>query len=174
MAIKKFNRKEYDPEYFSKKAQRQDSLALKDFGQELAELPQDKIKALPIDEVTLKSLLDYQKITTNLARKRHLMFIGKCLRGEDEQAIRDFLEEQTRQQIKIKTEKETQSKSLLEETIEQLQQHGEQEINKLLNLYPTLERQTLRQKLRNLNNAKTEVKKAQAMAKMTAYLSDVL
>ena len=74
---------ELEDEIISKTQLKKDALALKKFGLELAQLPVEKVNALPIDDTTKQSILDYQKVTTNLARKRQLMFVGKCLRNED-------------------------------------------------------------------------------------------
>jgi len=177
MPIKKFNRKEYDPDYFSKTQQKNESLQLKKFGLELTELPSARLEKLPIAEVTLKSLLDYKKITANLARKRHLMFIGKCLREEDEEAIRECLAEQESNELKEKSS--TENKSSVNETdqeedklIEQLIEFGDSKIEELLIENPMLERQTLRQILRNINVAKNAQKKNIAINKMKNYLAE--
>ncbi len=174
MAIKKFNRKqfesEFDEEGYSKTQQKNESLSIKKFGQELAELPADKLAALPISEVTLKSLLDYQKITTNLAKKRHIMFIGKCLREEDEKAIRVALDNQVTVNLKEKNEKENK-KNPSDAIIIQLLEIGDAYIEELIANNPMLERQTLRQSLRNIKNAKIPQKKQRAIDKMKSYIN---
>ena len=168
MPIKKFNRNESDPDFFSKTQQKNEALALKKFGLELTDLSADKLVELPISEVTLKSLLDYQKITTNLARKRHLMFIGKCLRNEDEDEIRQFLASQLKTHLKKKVEKKDPN----DEIIDKLVELRDIKIDELLSENPILERQTLRQILRNINNAKNAQKKLQAINRMKNYLKN--
>ncbi len=176
MAIKKFNRKRYeseaesDSDALSKTQQKNESLAIKNFGLELAELSVKKLSELPLSEVTLKSLLDYQKITTNLAKKRHIMFIGKCLRNEDEQAIRGVLNGET--SLHLKQEAEQVSNNSDNEIIDQLIEGGDAYIDELLSNNPVLKRQTLRQILRNINNAKTPQKKQLAINKIKSYLKD--
>jgi len=139
---------------------------LKKFGLELVKLSDAKLKMLPIEDVTLKSLLDYKKITSNLARKRHLMFIGKCLRNENQQEIEEFLENDLSAPIKPKVEENDPLDLLLNDLINV----GEEKINEILIEKPLLERQKLRQLLRNINNTKSEQKKQQAIGKMKAYL----
>jgi len=174
MSIKKFNRKEYDPDYFSKSQQKNEALLLKKFGLELTELSPVKLAELPIAEITLKSLLDYQKITANLARKRHLMFIGKCLRDEDEDAIRECLAEQLRGDLKKKVEpqKGDDSDSVVDQLIAQLVELGDSKIEALLLQNPMMERQTLRQILRNISGAEDTAKKNIAINKMKNYLAE--
>jgi len=174
MAIKKFNRKEHDPDYFSKTQQKNEALALKLFGMELVELSAVKMTQLPISEVTLKSLLDYQKITTNLARKRHLMFIGKCLRQENEDAIREYLASQLNNELKKKAEKELEDKNASNSIIEQLIEFGDSKTEELVSQYPRMERQTLKQILRSIHKAKDAQKKRQATDKLKNYLSQHL
>lgn len=173
MAIKKFNRKSYesksedDADALSKTQQKNESLAIKKLGLELAALPANKLARLPISEVTLKSLLDYQKITTNLAKKRHIMFIGKCLRVEDEQAIRKVLDNQEAVNLKEKVEL---SKDPADEIVDRLVEFGDACIEELVADNPVLQRQTVRQILRNIMNAKTPQKKQSAMTKMKSYI----
>ena len=177
MAIKKFNRKQFESEFdedgYSKTQQKNESLAIKKFGLELIQLSAQKLAKLPISEVTLKSLLDYQKMKTNLAKKRHIMFMGKCLRNEDEQAIRDFLENSSAENLKEKNTKQTQTDPV-DEILEQLIEQGDSFIDKLLSENSNLQRQTLRQILRNIKSAKIDEKKQVAINKMKSYLKDSL
>ena len=93
---KEFDKEQSEDGFVSKTQLKNQALDLKKFGLELAKLKTSIIENLPVGEVTLKSLTDYQKMTTNLARKRHLMFIGKCLRSESESAIREYLDNKER------------------------------------------------------------------------------
>lgn len=179
MAIKKFNRKQFESEFdedgYSKTQQKNESLAIKKFGLELIELSAQKLAKLPISDVTLKSLLDYQKMKTNLARKRHIMFIGKCLRNEDEQTIRDFIDSGLAESLKEKDAKQSLSQTEpVDEIIEQLIEQGDSFIDKLISQNSNLQRQTLRQILRNIKNAKIAEKKQVAINKMKSYLKDSL
>jgi len=175
MAIKKFNRKQFeskfDEEGYSKTQQKNESLAIKKFGLELIELSAQKLANLPISDVTLKSLIDYQKMKTNLAKKRHIMFIGKCLRNEDKQSIRDFLDSSSAENLKDKNTKKTQTDPD-DEILEQLIEQGDSFIDKLLLENSNLQRQSLRQILRNIKSAITAEKKQVAMNKMKSYLKD--
>lgn len=174
MAIKKFNRKEHDPEYFSKTANKNEAQAIKKFGQELLALSAEKLKQLPIQEVTLKSLLDGQKITTNLAKKRHLMFIGKCLRIEDEALIRQSISDDKSGEFKKKAIAEESKIDPMDELVAALLANENVEMEILLEKYPNIERQTLRQLLRNRKNAKVANKKQQVVLKLKQYLAECI
>ncbi len=157
-----------EDEIISKTQLKKDALALKKFGLELAQLPVEKVNALPIDDTTKQSILDYQKITTNLARKRQLMFVGKCLRNEDERQIRNYLSEQISTNLKAKVDKADP----LKDCVEKLLTGNANDVEELIQQYSNLERQTLRQLIRNISNAKKAEKLNQATEKLKSYLKE--
>ena len=159
---------EIDEEFTSKTQLKKDALALKKFGLQLSQLTAEKLNLLPISETTLKSILDYQKITTNLARKRQLMFVGKCLRNEDEDKIRNYLTTHSNTQLKAKTEQVDTGQAFAETLLS----GGAEAVEKLIQDNSSLERQTLRQLVRNVNNAKVVAKKKNAMIKLQNYLNE--
>lgn len=165
MAIKKFHRNEGREDYTSKTSIKLDAHALTKWGKELLLLQESLLIQLPIEGVTLKSLLDYPKITSNLARKRHLMFIGKCLRKEDEDLIREKI-------LELEHEKQSKKPKPMESInpcLKQLIDDGDAAIETILAEKINLERQKLRQLYRNYCSAKG-VKKTKAMDKLKQYL----
>ncbi len=169
--FKNSSRSDRDKEdYVSKTQQRQEALALNKFGQELVLLAPAKLSELPISETTRLGLLEYQKITSNLARKRHLNFIAKCLRNENQDAIRQHLNDN----IEFQLEKKKNGMTFVDDLINLLIKNGDSEIETIVEKNSTADRQTLRQLLRNLNNAKTEQKKIQASNKLRSYLKSII
>ena len=156
-----------EDDFVSKTQLKNQAKELKKFGLKLTELSDEKLKSLPIDDVTLKSLLDYKIITSNLARKRHLMFIGKCLRNEDQQAIESVLSNELNSNLKQKVQI-----SPIDNLADSLIENTEETINEILLDKPQLERQKLRQLSRNTINAKNEQKKLQSFKKLKAYLQE--
>ncbi len=163
------NSADLDAEIISKTQLKKDALALKKFGLELSQLSADKISQLPIEDVTKNSLLEYQKIATNLAKKRQLMFVGKCLRNEDQEKIRAFLNQQENSNLKAKVAQDP-----TQEIVQQLISGGNDAVEQLLSHHPALERQTLRQLTRNVINGKQTNKTAQATKKLTDYIKSNL
>ncbi|MBV1908888.1 MAG: DUF615 domain-containing protein [Kangiellaceae bacterium] len=161
-----------DDEFISKTRLKKDAQAIKKFGLELTQLSSEKLSQLPMSEVTLKSILDYQKITTNLARKRQLMFVGKCLRYEDEDEIRLYLSNKLNSQLKAKASVKT--KDTFTVFVESLAEDSASKVEQIMQLSNSLERQTLRQLVRNLLSVKEEKKKQQAITKFKNYLSQHL
>ena len=166
MAIKKFHRNEGREDYTSKTSIKLDAHALTKWGQELLRLPEILLTQLPISEITLKSLLDYSKITSNLARKRHLMFIGKCLRKEDEDLVRETLVNLEKEKLIKKTKPVEPANPYLEKLVEE----GDAAIEIILLENESLERQKLRQLYRNYCHA-DGAKKAKALDKLKQYLN---
>ena len=177
--------KESDDGFISKTQLKKQAQDLKGFGAELLELNLKVIKKLPIGEVTLKSLLDYEKMNSNLARKRHLMFIGKCLRSEDVDDIKEFLSNKERKSIDAFQQitkanddtsdstaeiQATSTPKSVEQLIPTLVKAKDTELECFLENNSRLERQTLRQLIRNCNAAKNENKKAMANKKLIEYL----
>jgi ribosome-associated protein len=74
--------------------------ALVDLGERLTTLKPDLLAKLPLTDALRRALADAPKHTANIARKRHLQFIGKLMRDQDTDAILvllDQLDASTRQ-----------------------------------------------------------------------------
>lgn len=158
-----------EADFVSKTQLKKEAKELQDFGKILVELSDIQIEQLPLENATKNALLDFKKQQGNIAKKRHLAFIGKCLRKDDAQSAMEFLEEDKFINLRKATSKpETKEKSALEELLDK----GEEKVQSIIEEYPLVERQTLRQLLRNFNSAKTDAKKASAKAKIERYLKE--
>ena len=74
--------------------------ALVDLGERLTTLKPDLLNRLPLTDGLRRALADAPKHTANIARKRHILFIGKLMRDQDIDAILtliDQLDASTRQ-----------------------------------------------------------------------------
>ncbi|NJD24928.1 MAG: DUF615 domain-containing protein [Betaproteobacteria bacterium] len=72
----------------SKTKQKEAMHALRDLGAELVELSAGQLKRIDLPEDLLAAVRDCQKITAHGARRRQLQYIGKLMRGVDEEPIR--------------------------------------------------------------------------------------
>lgn len=61
---------------------------LRDLGAELVELSVSQLKRIDLPETLLQAVRDCQKITAHGARRRQLQYIGKLMRGVDDEPIR--------------------------------------------------------------------------------------
>jgi len=158
-----------ESEFVSKTQLKREAKDLQDFGKKLVELSDVQIEQLPLENVTKNALFDFKKQQGNIAKKRHLAFIGKCLRKDDAQSAMEFLEEDNLANLrKANSEPKRNSESALEKLIA----NGEDEIQSIIENNAQIERQTLRQLLRNFKSAKTDAKKATAKSKLERYLKD--
>jgi len=67
--------------------------ALVDLGERLTTLKKDLIAKLPLTDEMRRALADAPKHTANIARKRHISFIGKLMRDQDIDAILTLLDQ---------------------------------------------------------------------------------
>ncbi len=160
-----------DDDFISKTQLKKDAKALQAFGKQLIEMSDVQLEQLPLRDATKNAVRDFHKQQGNIAKKRHLSFIGKCLRNDDAQAAITFIQEDQFSQQRQVVQKPKQADPF-EVIVEQLISDGEPVIQSLIENNPQVERQTLRQKLRNLTKAKEGVKQQQAKQKLIQYLKE--
>ena len=61
--------------------------ALVELGERLTTFKPDVLAKLPLTDALRKALAEAPKHTANVARKRHILFIGKLMRDQDQEAI---------------------------------------------------------------------------------------
>lgn len=164
-----------EDEYISKTELKNDAKELHRFGKQLVLLSREKVNLLPLDETTKYAVNDFHKQVGNIAKKRHLAYIAKCLRSDDKVSTSMKVLEQdsfaqlravaAHQKNKAKTEKLESEADLLNALLE----NTDQQIQLLIEQYPRLDRQKLRQLSRNFQKAKTEAKKLQAKNKILDF-----
>lgn len=71
----------------SKSQLKRDMLALQVLGKELAELPKEAFRKLPLPEALLDALTDVRKITDHEGRRRQMQFVGKVMRRLTEEEV---------------------------------------------------------------------------------------
>lgn len=153
-------------EYVSKTQLKNEAKALLAFAKELLQLPVAKLETLPIGSNTMRALQDYEKQSGNIAKKRHLAYIGKCLRNDEVDEIKLALQEENFHQFR----QQQDSSSGLADLVNSLIENGDSAIEDLLRQHQQLDRQNLRQLIRNCKNAKTPQKLTNSTNKLKTYL----
>lgn len=76
----------HKPEYDgpSKSQLKRDMQALQDLGERMLELSNDQLDTLPIGGTLRAAIEESRRIRQNEARRRHLQYIGKVIRQEDD------------------------------------------------------------------------------------------
>jgi ribosome-associated protein len=64
---------------------------LQALGAALAELPDERLHALPLDAALVQAVLDYRRTRSHEGRRRQLQYIGKLMRSADADAIREVV-----------------------------------------------------------------------------------
>jgi ribosome-associated protein len=75
------------PELPSKTRIKQQMADLRDLGQEIVELPDARVKQMPMSEKLGDAVMLCRKVTAHGGRKRQLQYIGKLLRDEPEENL---------------------------------------------------------------------------------------
>ena len=133
-----------DGERPSKSARKRAGQALQQLAETLLALPQSHLAEIPLGEPLRKALADSRAITQHEARRRQLQYLGKLMRDADTDAILAALAEREQRGRHFRRHHER-----IDGLCEQLCTGGDAALTALLAEHPSLERQPLRQLVRN-------------------------
>jgi len=158
-----------DEEEISKSQIKREAEALKVIGHELLGLSKKQLAQVPASELLFHAISVAHKISDkNEALRRQIQYIAKVLRNEDCDAIRLSIDK-----LNNKHQQLTHATQRLEKLRDELIEQGDNKINELLELHPSLERQKLRQLVRQANKEKKSEKPAKAAKDLFIYLKPV-
>ncbi|WP_094751688.1 ribosome biogenesis factor YjgA [Psychromonas sp. CD1] len=153
----------------SKTQIKREAESLKLIGHALIALNKKQLAQIPASELLFHAISVAHKISTkHEALRRQIQFIGKVLRNEDCDAINLMLDKLSNKHQQL-THAVLHLESLRDELIEQ----GDPKINELISKYPELERQKLRQLVRQANKEKKAEKPAKAAKDLFLYLKPI-
>lgn len=130
----------------SKSQKKRDMTALQDLGAELESLPKDRLARVPMPEALADAIHEARRITSHEGKRRQMQFVGKVMRGLDDDevdAIRRALEG-----FKGTSKAETARLHLIERWRELLLADDEA-LTKFLGEHPGVDVQSLRNIIRN-------------------------
>ena len=157
-----------EEEEISKSQIKREAEALKEIGRQLVALNHKQLSQVPASDTLLEGIKVAHKIANkHEALRRQIQYIGKVLRTEDMDAITqklDILNDNNR--------KRTHAIARLELLTEQLIELGDPKVNETLETYPQLERQKLRQMIREANKEKKLEKPAKTAKDLFIYLKE--
>lgn len=159
-----------DDEYKSKTQVKKELLALVDLGEELVNLGKSALDKTPMDD----ELRDAVNAARDMHRKkpsykRQLQFIGKLLRSRDTAPIEEALENIKGQQLQAKAHFH-----LLEQLRDSLVNDGDKVLQPLLEEHTHLDRQRLRQWIRQAKKERESNKPPKAYREIFQYLKNEL
>ena len=140
-------------ELISKSQRKRDATAAQKLGKDILSLSQDAQNSIDLPDSLVKGLNDARKIKKNSALNRQLQYIGKLMRNIDVEPIRE-------QYLKLTNHYDKDIKVLhrLENWRDRLLSEGDKALEELLNEVPNVDRQHLRQLVRQ-SAKETELKK---------------
>ncbi|MET1219240.1 MAG: ribosome biogenesis factor YjgA [Glaciecola sp.] len=155
-----------EPEYVSKTQLKQQADALQQLGKQLVELPNATLKTFPLDEELAESIALAQRINRKKdGFRRQLQFIGKLLRQRDTEAL-----EQALASLQTKHKQANAAFHALEQTRDNLIAQGDNAIQALMETHPALDRQRLRQLIRQAKKEAEQNKPPKAYRELFQYL----
>lgn len=137
---------EDENQYKSRTEKKKEAQELQRLGLELAQLPVPQLERIQIPEKLRTALIEGKSITSNVAGRRHRQFVGALMRDVDPEVVRlALLEAETQAPVECEAENEVQK------WIDRLLTDDAVEMEALLAEFPGLDRQRLRQLVRNIN-----------------------
>ena len=154
----------------SKSELKRQMTALQKIGEELVDLSVRELGRIPIENDDLmQAIQEARRIRSNSARRRHLQYIGKLMRGIDSQAIERALTDLHQQR-----RGEADAFHEIERFRDQLIEQGVAGIEEVVERYPLADRQHLRQLLRQQQREAKQGKPPAAARKLFKYLRNVI
>jgi len=153
----------------SKSALKRQMTALQKLGEQLVALSDRELARIPVhDEALLKAIAETQRIRSNSARRRHMQFIGKLMRGIDAEPIEQALADLYRQkQGEVTAFKE------LETLRDKLLSDGLPAMEPVLQRFPNADRQHLRNLLTQHQREAAAGKPPASSRKLFKYLREL-
>lgn len=156
-----------EPQPKSKSELKREMTALQKLGEELVNLPAAKLEKIPMDELLEEAVMLARRLKNREGKRRQLQYIGKIMRNTDSEAIQQKLESFHHQSQSFR-----QAQHKLEQWRDRLLNEGDTAISDLLITYPDLDRQHLRQLIRQANKEASQSKPPAASRKIFKYLRE--
>ena len=152
----------------SKSQKKREASALQDLGMQLTQLSEEQLQRVPLPNNLLDAILAARKIHQHGGLKRQQQYIGKLMRDIDPQPIKQVLN-----QIQLQHKRETSQLHQIESWRDQLISNSSAALDEILTQFPDLDRQYLRQLIRNAQDGGNEQKSKKASRKLFQYLQEL-
>ncbi len=166
------NPQPYDEEddWISKSEIKREADRLKKIGAELVALTNPQLETIEMSPTLREAIALAKRLKDKReAARRHMNYIGKVMRSENEELINAGLDK-----IRNKHIYQAQAQLALEKQRDQLISEGDEAINALLEAHSQLERQKLRQLVRQAKKEQTQEQIGKAHKELINYLKQAL
>ncbi|MCL1142120.1 ribosome biogenesis factor YjgA [Shewanella gaetbuli] len=160
-----------DEDYVSRTEFKKESEEAQALGLRLIALSKSQLDKLELDEFLYDAVLKTKSIKQKTeAYRRHLQYIGKLMRGYDHEPIQAALDK-----VLNKNNNEAAKVQIFEKLRDRLLADGDTEIQMLLDEHPHLDRQKLRQLVRQTNKelskmAEQQIEQSKSAKELFKYL----
>jgi len=148
-------------EYVSKSQMKRDMLALQALGEKLVALSADQLAQLDLPEILTSALLQAKQIKQHGAKRRQFQYIGRLMRDVNSEDILAQYENITQQSAQA-----IQQLHKIEKWRERLLEQGDEAIQALIEEFPDLDRNQLRQLIRTARQEQAQNKPPRAYRKI--------
>jgi ribosome-associated protein len=134
---------EIEYEIVSKSEMKRDMIELQELGERIVALPRKKAMELPISEMMKAAIREADRVGKNEAMRRHMQYIGRLIRSEDIDAVRealDLLDPSSEAYGRVTGQQEQWRTRLIKDPAA---------LNEFIEQFPTVDRQHLRVLIRN-------------------------
>lgn len=152
----------------SKSQLKRDAHALLDLGKDIVALQSAHLKKIPLDEDLLEAINEARKIKAQIALKRQLHYIAKILRHRDVEDIQSAMDAIRQQSSKTDTALKT-----CEKWRERLLGNESGALEAFISQYPDVERQKIRQMIRNAQKEATNNKPPKWSRELFRYIRSI-
>ncbi len=131
------------PERPTKSALKRQMTALQEIGEILVNLPESQLKQIPLENPLFDAIRTARSLKSHEARRRQLQYIGKLMRNIDPEPIQVALDK-----VQNKSQQSKARFHQIERWRDRLIAEGDSALEKLLEQYPDIDRQRIRQLIR--------------------------
>ncbi len=157
-----------EPEIISKSEIKRQMTALQKLGEKLLALSPKQLALVPMSEKLEEAIETAKRINHHEGKRRQMQYIGKLMRSEDGEAIGAVI-----QQIEDGQKALARAFQQLETWRDRMITEGEDAIGEFANTYPDVDRQHLRQLIRNAQKESSQNKPPANARKLFKYLREV-
>ncbi len=153
----------------SKSQKKREASAAQDLGEQLVALDLKILKGLALPDSLFEAVVLAQSITARSGRKRQLQYIGKLMRHIELEPIREGLHTLT-----YGHQKQVEHQHFIEQWRDKLLHGGDDILAELINIYPSLDRQHIRQLVRQARKDSSSGKPPKNKRLLFKYLSTIV
>ncbi len=164
------NHDEFDDEEIKSRSEiKREVQALQTLGASLCKLSKVQLDSMDLPDNLRSAIADYQRFTSRTAMKRQLQYIGKVMRHIDPEPIKQTRDRLLNQDCQLNAHFHR-----LEKWRDRLLNEGDEALTELINSTPDIDKQQLRQMIRNAQREASKNRPPKSARAIFQYLKEKL